>query len=113
MTSLGPDASAERNMTRWGTRVERESAFWELSSRIAEDDNLEAHIGDIFNRINESLDSLIALRDRINDCQLLMAVYLSDAVGESFGFHLELDQIATLASLRAEVDFEVYVEDGE
>src|SRR5579862_7753216 len=108
IASLSPDASAEQNMTRWGARVERESAIWELSSRITENDSLDAHLGDIFTRISESRDSLMALRDRVDDCQLLLAVYLGSAVGDSLGFHLELDQTAILAALRAEVDFEVY-----
>lgn len=113
IAKLTPDASAERNMTRWGARVDRDSAFWELSSRISEDASLNAHIADIFARVDESRDSLVALRDRADDCQLRMAAFLSSATGDNFGLHLELDQTAILAALRAEVDLEVHIEDDE
>lgn len=113
IAGLSPDASAERNMTSWGACVGRDTAFWELSSRIAEDAPLDAHIADIFARVSESRDALTALRDRADVCQLLMAAFVSSASDDNFGFHLELDQTAILAALRAEVDFEVYIEDDE
>jgi Domain of unknown function (DUF4279) len=108
-----PDASAERNMTSWGARVNRDSAFWEIRSRTAENAPLELQIADIFARISESRDALIALRDRVDDCQLLIATHSSSVTSDNFGFHLELDQVVTLAALRAEIDFEAYIEDDD
>jgi len=113
IAGLSPDTSAERNMARWGARVERDSAFWELTSRTAKDAPLEVHITNLFARIRESWDGLIALRDRADDCQLLMAIHSSRASSGNVGLHLGLDQLATLAALRAEADFEAYVEDDD
>ena len=68
------------------------------------------HINDLFVRIRDSLDELIALRDRVDDCQLQIAVHLNLASGDTLGFHIGLDQVAVLAALRAETDFEIYFE---
>lgn len=113
IAGLTPDASAERNMTRWGARVARDSAFWELTSRTAKNAPLEVQIADIFARISESRDALIALRDRVDDCQLRMATHSSSDVGDDIVFYLGLDHVATLAALRAEIDFEAYIEDND
>lgn len=111
VAGLSPDASAERNMARWGARVERDSAFWELRSRTEPNAPLEAHISDLFRRVSESWDGLIALRSRADDCQLQVAVHLNSSLGDTLGFHIGLDQVAILAELRVDADFEVYIED--
>jgi hypothetical protein len=111
IAGLSPDGSAERNMAHWGTRVERDSAFWELVSRSARNASVDVHINDLFTRIHESWDGLVALRNRVDDCEMQVAVFSNIASGDSLGFHLELDQVAMLAALRAEADFESYVED--
>jgi hypothetical protein len=111
IAGLSPDGSAERNMTSWGARVERDLAFWGLRSRTAENDPLQVQIADIFARVSESRDALIALRDGVDDCQLMIATHSSSATGDDFGYHLGLDQVAILAALRAEIDFEAHIED--
>jgi hypothetical protein len=105
-----PDAAAERNMATWGARVERDTAFWEVRSRT-NNTSLEMQISDFFTRVHESLDGLVALRNKVDDCQLQIIVSSDIAGGGTLGFHIELEQMAILAALRAEVDFEIYTED--
>jgi Domain of unknown function (DUF4279) len=111
IAGLRPDASAERNMASWGATVERDSAFWELRSRTETEAHLGVHINDLFARVLESWDGLVALRNRVDDCQLQIAVHSNPTLGDTLGIHIGLDQVAILAALRAEADFEVYIED--
>jgi hypothetical protein len=111
IAGIRPDASADRNRTCWGAIVARETAFWEVTSRSEQNAPLEVHLTDLLARVRESWDGLLALRERVDDCQLLMAIHSSLRDGDSEGCHLELDQVAVLGALRAEADFEIYIED--
>ena len=110
IAGIRPDASAERHWTRWGANVARDTAFWELTSRSERNAPLEVHLTDLFARVRESWDGLLALRERVDDCQLLMAIHSSLRDGDSEGCHLELDQVTILGALRAGADFEIYIE---
>jgi hypothetical protein len=83
---------------------ERRSNAWHLRSRLPEDEELEAHIADLFDQTAHLTDTIAELACDHNGCMQLVGCFY----GEYPGLYFESNIVAELSRRKLSVDFDFY-----
>jgi hypothetical protein len=86
-------------------RLERKQSHWRLRSRLPESAQLELHILDVVEQLDENPSAFEQVSGRFGGCMQLVGYFHDDYPGLQF----EQQIVQALARFRLSVDFDFYV----